>query len=174
MENKVITGAFDSTIKSRAAINELYTRGVRQETVSVMMPKASQDEFTRIDKNTKAPEGAAIGGAAGLGIGALAAGLTAVATVILPGVGLVAAGPIAAALAGAGAGGAVGGAVGGLIGYGMTEHEAKLGEEVLKKGGILVMVSTNNKEEQKIAEDVFERLAAKSETSKGQTTTAHA
>ncbi|MCA9626923.1 MAG: hypothetical protein KC766_04635 [Myxococcales bacterium] len=174
MTNKVISGAFDSTLKARSAINELYARGVRQETISVMMPQEAKTEFARIDDNTKAPEGAAIGGAAGLALGGLAAGLTAIATVVVPGVGLLAAGPIVAGLAGAGAGGAVGGAVGGLVGYGMTEHEAKLGQEVLKRGGILVTVSSDNKEEQAITKDVFDRLAVKQETTKGQAPSAHA
>ncbi|MCA9641220.1 MAG: hypothetical protein KC492_11020, partial [Myxococcales bacterium] len=168
MTNKVISGAFDSSLKARSAINELYARGVRQQAISVMMPEQAKDEFARIDDNTKAPEGAAIGGAAGIALGGLAAGLTAVATVIVPGVGILAAGPIVAALAGAGAGGVVGGALGGLIGYGVTEHEAKLGQEVLKKGGYVVMVSTDNKSEHEIAKDVFDRLAVKSETTKGQ------
>lgn len=168
MTNKVITGAFDSSLKARSAINELYARGVRQQTISVMIPEHAKDEFARVDDNTKAPEGAAIGGAAGIALGGLAAGLTAVATVIVPGVGILAAGPIVAALAGAGAGGAVGGALGGLIGFGITEHEAKLGQEVLKKGGTVIMVSTESKSEVEIAEDVFDRLAVKTETTKGQ------
>lgn len=173
MSNKVISGAFDSTLKARAAVEDLHKRGVRPAVISVLLPEAAREDFARIDDNTKAPEGAALGGAAGVALGGLAAGLTAVATVIVPGVGILAAGPIVAALAGAGAGGAVGGALGGLIGYGITEHEAKFHTAILKEGGTVIVVSTDDKQEQKVAQDVFSQLAAKSETTKGHAAHVH-
>lgn len=171
--NKVISGAFDSTLKARAAIADLHKLRVRPEAISVLLPEGQRDDFARIDDSTKAPEGAALGGAAGVALGALAAGLTAVATVVVPGVGILAAGPIVAALAGAGAGGAVGGAVGGLIGLGIPEHEAKFHTDILKNGGTVLVVSTDNKEEQKAAQEVFAQLAVKSETTKGHTAHVH-
>ena len=84
--------------------------------------------------------------------GALAA-LAAAATILIPGVGLVVAGPIAAALAGAGAGGVTGGIIGGLIGYGIPEERAKLYETGLKEGGIVLGVKPRNDEDA----DYFQR-----------------
>ena len=61
-------------------------------------------------------------------------------SVALPGLGLVIAGPVAAALAGAGAGAATGGLVGALIGWGIPEERVKVYEEGIKEGGILMGV----------------------------------
>src|SRR3569832_968962 len=81
----------------------------------------------------KAAEGAGIGGASGGTLVAIAAALAAVGTSIaLPGLGLVIAGPLAAALAGAGAGGITGGLVGALIGAGIPEERVKHYEEGIK------------------------------------------
>ena len=67
-------------------------------------------------------------------------GLAAIATVAIPGMAIVAAGPIVAALTGLGAGAAAGGITGGLIGLGVPEHEAKLYDQKMGKGGVLVGV----------------------------------
>ena len=59
-------------------------------------------------------------------------------SVAIPGLGLVVAGPIAAALAGAGAGGATGGLIGALIGAGIPEDRARAYDEGLERGGIVL------------------------------------
>ena len=64
---------------------------------------------------------------------------------MIPGLGLVIAGPIAAALVGAGTGSAIGSIVGGLVGLGISDEEAKLYEDDIKKGGILIGVKASNK-----------------------------
>jgi uncharacterized protein YjbJ (UPF0337 family) len=88
---------------------------------------------------TKAAEGLGAGSVIGGGIGAALAALFAVgSSVVIPGLGLVVAGPIAAALAGAGAGGATGGLIGALIGAGIPEDRAKEYERGLNEGGIVI------------------------------------
>jgi uncharacterized membrane protein len=62
----------------------------------------------------------------------------------VPGLGLVAAGPIVATLAGLGAGAAAGGLTGALLGLGLPEHEAKFYNEQIEQGGILVGVYTHD------------------------------
>ena len=166
-KQKVIMGAFRETLHARDAVLELERAGVAPDSISIILPEHVKEEFARIDKSTKAPEGAAIGGAGGLALGALVSGLAAVATIGIPGLGFFAAGPLVAALAGAGAGGATGGALGALVGLGMTEHEAKFHTSVLKEGGIVVAVTTEDKSEQKSADEILDRLAVKSESSKG-------
>lgn len=77
----------------------------------------------------KAAEGAGIGGAIGGSLAAIAAAVAAVGTTItFPGIGLVVAGPMAAAIAGAGIGAVTGGIVGALIGWGIPEERVRLGE----------------------------------------------
>src|SRR6185436_6071909 len=86
-----------------------------------------------------------------VGIGALA----------IPGLGpFIAAGPIMAALAGAGVGGAVGGLTGALIGMGIPEYEAKRYEGLIKSGGILLSVHSDNSEWTKRAKEILRRTGA--------------
>ena len=66
---------------------------------------------------------------------------------MLPGLGLVVAGPLAAALAGAGAGGLTGGLVGALIGSGIPEERAQIYEEGVRNGGAVVGVTPRNDED---------------------------
>ena len=96
--------------------------------------------------------GSAIGGTAGAIIGAIAAIGTSVA---LPGLGLIIAGPLAAALAGAGAGGLTGGLVGALVGSGIPEEHAAEYEEGIKNGGIVMGVKPRNAEDSKYFEEQF-------------------
>lgn len=94
---------------------------------------------TELSGGTKAAEGFGTGSAIGGGVGAALATLFAVGTsVLVPGLGLVVAGPIAAALLGAGAGGATGGLIGALIGAGIPEQRAKDYERGINDGGILI------------------------------------
>jgi len=82
------------------------------------------------------------------GAGAIIAGIAAIGTnVVLPGLGLVVAGPLAAALAGAGAGGLTGGLVGALIGSGIPEDRAKLYDEGIRNGGMVMGVNPRNPED---------------------------
>jgi hypothetical protein len=111
----------------------------------VLMSDATLGREFSVKESSKAPEGAATGAATGGILGAIIAGLTAVGSVVVPGVGLLAAGPIVAALAGAGAGGAAGGLVGALVGAGLPEHEAKVYTEHVEKHAILVGVHVDDK-----------------------------
>jgi len=77
-------------------------------------------------------------------IGALAAGLTTVGVISTGGAGLIAAGPIIAALAGAGAGAAGGSIIGGAVGAAIPEHEVKHYEDAIEKGSVLVGVECSD------------------------------
>ena len=77
-------------------------------------------------------------------LGAIAAAIAAVGTTIaLPGLGLVIAGPLAAAIAGA----ATGGVIGALVGWSMPEERVKRYDEGIRKGGILMGVRPRNDED---------------------------
>ena len=103
---------------------------------------------TETELGNKAAEGAGVGGAIGGTLGAIAAAIAAVGTTIaLPGLGLVIAGPLAAAIAGAGAGAATGGVVGALVGWNMPEERVKRYDEGIRKGGILMGVRPRNDED---------------------------
>jgi hypothetical protein len=140
----LITSLFHSPKAANHAVDQLLTSGFSQSNISMLMSDATQGREFTVTTETKAPEGATAGAAIGGVLGALVASLVAVGSLAIPGIGLVAAGPIVAALAGLGAGGAAGGLVGALVGLGVPEHEAKLYSEKLADGGILVGVYTSD------------------------------
>ena len=90
---------------------------------------------------TRRPRARASVAPSGGGLGAIAAAIAAVGTTIaLPGLGLIIAGPLAAAIAGAGAGAATGGIVGALIGWGIPEERIRQYDDGIREGGILMAV----------------------------------
>ena len=103
---------------------------------------------------TKAWEDAGKGAAIGGGVGATLAAIAAIGTTLaLPGLGLLVAGPIAAALAGGGAGALTGGLIGGLVGYGIPEDRAKEYEKGIREGGILMGVNPRSDEDAEYLEN---------------------
>lgn len=154
--SNMVTGLFPDRASAEAAYNAAHTRGYSKDDVNLVMSddtrKRHFSDDSAMGKETelgnKAAEGAGIGGAIGGTIGAILAGIAAVGTSIaLPGLGLVIAGPLAAAAAGAGAGAASGGLIGALIGWNMPEERVKEYEEGVKNGGILMGVKTRNDED---------------------------
>ena len=137
-----MTALFDARSTAEAAVERLVESGLDRADISVLMSKETGGREFGFTEATKAPEGAATGAAVGGVLGAIAAGLVAIGTIAAPGIGLLAAGPIIAALAGAGAGGAAGSLIGALVGAGIPEHEAKFYSDALEAGGILVAVQT--------------------------------
>jgi hypothetical protein len=155
----LITGMFNSRDKAEQASEELMKAGFSAEDISILMSETTQGREFGIKKATKAPEGAVAGAAIGGVLGAIAAGLAAVGTIAVPGLALVAAGPIVAALSGLGAGAATGGLTGALIGLGMPEHEAKFMNEEIERGGILVGVYSH-KDRVQLAREILESCGA--------------
>lgn len=135
-----VTAAFDDRLAAQEAFNRLIAAGFGTGDISVLVSDHAAGRHFGIREKTKAPEGAAAGAAIGGTLGALVAGLVAVGSIALPGIGLLAAGPVVAALAGAGAGGATGGLLGAAIGATQPEHEAKLVGS-LQRGNILLAVA---------------------------------
>lgn len=146
--SKMVTGLFRDRDSAERAYSTVTARGYDKKDVNVVMSDATRkthffnDSDMKTELGNKAAEGAGIGGAIGGTLGAIAAAVAAVGTSIaFPGLGLVIAGPIAAALAGAGAGGATGGLLGALVGWGMPEERVKHYEAAIKDGGILMGVT---------------------------------
>lgn len=143
----VIAQSFATEAEAEGAVRGLREAGFAGDDISVLARDPQDSERIATATGTEAPEGAAIGAAAGGllgGAGGLLVGLGALA---IPGIGpLVAAGPIAATLAGIGIGGATGGVIGALTGLGIPEEEAAAYEERFKMGDIIVAVDTRGRE----------------------------
>jgi hypothetical protein len=129
--------------------------------ISVLMPdKGGTRDFAH-EQNTKLPEGAATGGATGMGAGAILGWLAGIGSLAIPGVGpFIAAGPIMAALGGAAVGGFAGGILGGLIGMGIPEYEAKLYDGKIRGGNALISVHTISSEQEDAVKQIFRNAGA--------------
>jgi hypothetical protein len=160
---KLITGLFKNRAAAEAAVDAIIKRGYSHDDISVLMSEATRSKEFALETKTQTAAGAGIGGAVGGTIGAVLAGILAIgSSIVVPGLGLVVAGPIAAALAGAGAGAATGGLIGALIGAGIPEHRAKVYEAGVREGGILIGVETRLDKDADNLEKLFEDLGAKS------------
>jgi len=157
-DRPLMTGLFPNRDSAERGYSALTGRGYSTADVNLAMSDNTRKKHfaaagTETELGNKAAEGAGVGGAIGGTIGAIAATVAAVGTsLVLPGLGLVVAGPLAAAIAGAGAGAATGGIVGALIGWRIPEERVKKYEEGIKNGGILMGVHPRNDEDAKYFE----------------------
>jgi hypothetical protein len=120
-------------VMSEDTRNRYFAAG--HDTNTGLSDKATQDSSK--DSTTAAEVGGPAGGTAFT----LAPALAAVGTVLLiPGLGIVAAGPIAVALTAAGAVGLAGALIGALTKWGIPERRIEEYEHAIREGGILVGV----------------------------------
>jgi uncharacterized protein YjbJ (UPF0337 family) len=157
-----VTGTFRDRNSAETAYNSLTSRGYSHDDVNLLMSDETRKKYFDDDTNSglgsKAMEGAGAGGAIGGTLGAIIAAVAAVGTSLaIPGLGIVIAGPIAAALAGAGAGGLTGGLIGALVGAGIPEDRAKIYDEDIRSGGIVMGVNPRSEEDAKYFEQEWRR-----------------
>jgi hypothetical protein len=150
-----LTGSFRDLESAENAYNRLRERGYTDNEINIIMSEESMKRYFRDDDDhhhsrfgNKAKEGAGTGSVIGGAIGATAGIIAAIGTsVIIPGLGFVVAGPLAAGLAGAGAGGITGGIIGALVGAGMPKERAEKYERGIKDGHIVMTVNLHNSED---------------------------
>jgi hypothetical protein len=153
----LLTGLFKNPVNAEFIYVDLLNRGFKKEDINLMMSAETHRRFfsnqdvSTTDLGSKSLEGMGVGGAIGGTVGAIAAGTAAIGTsLIIPGLGIVVAGSLAAGLAGAGAGAVTGGLVGALVGLGIPDEDAKEYEAGIKAGGIVIDVRARTPEEYKI------------------------
>jgi hypothetical protein len=161
-KNMTVTACFRNRFDASAAYDYVMSKGYTRDEVNVMMSNSTREEYQKEGAHgvsSMATEGVAVGGAIGTAVGATAAAIAAIGTsVALPGLGLIVAGPILAALAGGGAGAVTGGLLGGLIGLGIPESNAKAYEAALKEGGVVIGVVARSNEDASDFRKRFEEL----------------
>ena len=156
--DKLLTGLFRDHESAERAYQIVLSQGYEPEDVTLIMSDETRDLYfpnqdgvvsaSPTALGSKALEGLGVGSAIGGTLGAVLAGALAVgSSLVLPGLGLVVAGPLAASLAGAGAGGVTGGIIGALIGTGVPNDRAQTYQEDIKAGGILIGVTPKNEED---------------------------
>ncbi len=149
----LVTGEFNTKESADRAYESLQNRGYTRDKIHLVMSDVTRnahyaDSPIKVETGTQTMAGTGTGAAIGGTVGAVAAAIAAVGTnLILPGLGLIVAGPLAAALAGAGAGGVTGGVIGALIGSGIPEEKAIIYEKGIREGNIMIGVHARNAEE---------------------------
>ena len=153
----IYTGIFKNRESAENAYNALWRRGYERNDVSLMMSEDTRknhffDKETAINRITAgAGHGSVLGGTLGAIAGIIAAAGT---SLILPGLSLVVAGPLAAGLAGAGAGGFTGSVIGALMG--IPDVYAKKIESGIKDGYVVISVRPHNQEDAHYIEQNWE------------------
>jgi hypothetical protein len=154
----ILTGLFSDKESSEGAYRSLRDRGYSDDEINVIMSEDTRKKWYNNDEDselgTKAAEGTGYGSAIGGTLGAIIGGISAIGTnLVLPGLGLIVWGPIAAALAGAGAGGVTGGLIGALVGWGIPEDRARAYETGVKNGGTVLGVTPRSDEDAEFFEN---------------------
>lgn len=137
--SKTVTGLYDDYDAASSAVAALEASGIPHADISIVANNADSRHGVSSATTNDAGSGAEIGTAVG-GVGGLLAGLGMLA---IPGVGpVVAAGWLVATAVGAGAGALVGAAAGGIVGSlthaGVSESDAHVYAEGVRRGGTLV------------------------------------
>ena len=152
-QSRTVSGIFNDRESAERAYQSITSRGYGDNDVNLLMSDDTRNTHfgegtPDTELGSKALEGAGAGSAVGGTLGAIIGGIAAIGTnLVLPGLGLVVWGPLAAALAGAGAGGLSGGLIGALVGSGIPEEHAAEYEEGIKNGGVYMGVNARNDED---------------------------
>lgn len=163
----MLTGMFSDRESTENAYNTLQEKGYEKDEINVVMSDDTRKEHfsdgvKETEIGTKAAENAGKGSAIGGTVGAVAGVIAAIGTsLVIPGLGIAIAGPIAAGLAGAGAGGITGGIIGALVGAGIPEARAKLYESGIKEGQIVIGVQPRSDEDAEYFETNWRKNKAK-------------
>ena len=166
-KTSMVTAVFRDRLNAQEAYDRLVRRGYTSDEVNVIMSEATRAACNtparlsddKVSTGSKAAEGMGVGGAIGTVIGAGLAAVAAIGTSLaIPGLGIIIAGPIAAALAGGGAGAVTGGLLGGLVGLGIPESNAQAYQDVVREGGVVIGVVPRSSSEASAIKSEFEEL----------------
>jgi hypothetical protein len=154
-----VTGLFRDRASAERAFRSAQTLGYAPSDINVIMSDETRgrefaDTATALAQKAaepapeSSPSAENLGGPAGGTMGTVAPVLAAIGTLLLlPGIGLVAAGPAAIALTAAGAVGVAGGIVGALTQWGVPKSRVKEYEEAVRRGDILLGVKAKSQDD---------------------------
>jgi len=132
-------------------INVLMTEDTRQKVLAATGPQSSLGRKAEEPAPDASKSADALGGPAGGTMGTLAPVLGAVgAALLIPGLGLAVAGPIAIALTAAGAVGVATGIIGALTNWGIPKDQAQQYESAVRRGAIVIGVTAHSVEDARV------------------------
>jgi hypothetical protein len=173
-----ITRLYNDYSSASQAVRDLEAAGVPAKDISLVASNAdnwySRDGNARDDRTTNpaqtdnAGKGAGMGAGIGTAVGGTAGLLAGLGILAIPGIGpVVAAGWLVATAVGAAAGAAAGGLIGGLTGAGVSEDEAHVYAEGVRRGGSLVTARVSDADKLRL-EAIFDRHSAINVRERGQ------
>lgn len=141
-----ISRVYDNYADAQLAVSELEQAGVASSNISIVANNSEGwygNDGDRVDRDRDGTddraEGAGVGAGVGAGLGGAVGLLTGLGLMAIPGVGpVVAAGWLAATAVGAAAGASAGGLIGALVESGMSNEDAEVYAETVRRGGTLV------------------------------------
>jgi len=158
----MVTGLFTNKESAERGYRSATRLGYENSDIDVLMSEETRNRYfsaghdTKTDLSSNATKDAAgdgkfandLGGPAGGTIGTIAPALAGVGTLLLvPVLGVLAAGPIAVALSAAGAVGLAGALIGALTKWGIPERRIEEYEQGIREGGILLGVKPRSDED---------------------------
>lgn len=156
---KMVTGLFKHRESVERAYQSVARRGYDTTDINVLMSDTTRKRYFSGDRDSdaelgsRAAEGGELGGPIGGTIGTLLPVIIAAGVLALPGLGLVAVGPVAIALASAGAAGAAIGLLAAFSDWGIPDERAKQYEAGIHNGGILMGIRPRSEEDARYFEE---------------------
>lgn len=149
--NQTVLGIFTNRMDAESAVDDLETVGFSVKDISIVMKDTQEAERFAREKGTSVADSAVSGAVTGGVIGGIAGLLIGIGAIAVPGIGaILIGGPLAAAfgvtgaaattVSGAATGVLAGGLIGALVGLGVSQEDAKLYENHIRSGGILVAI----------------------------------
>lgn len=158
-----VVGVFKSRSDAARGVAELKALGIADNRINILTPEANETELASVPTSQGEQPGmvktlgAVAGGALGLGVGEM------VATMLLPGVGIVLAlGLAGGALLGAIGGGAIGGAAEDSVFAALPEEELFVYEDALRHGHSLVVATLADESLAEAARGALDHAGAES------------
>jgi hypothetical protein len=151
-----VTAVFETRLEAEEALEKLEAIGVTANQISLLATDETRGQHFNIENSTKAEEGATTGAILGGLAAAVAAAFTSAGAVAIPGLNIIVSGYLVSALAGAGAGATAGGLLGALVGLGFDEHEAKMYDEEVRSGNILLAVNPADSAQRKRIKEILD------------------
>lgn len=152
-----VTGLFKDRQSAERAYGAAKELGYEDSEINVLLSENTRDRYFAHGPDTQLKDKAAesteeatqlkdeLGGPAGGTAGTIAPALAALGTLLLvPGLGILAAGPVAVALTAAGAVGVTGGLIGALANWGVPKKRLEQYENGIREGGILFAIEARS------------------------------
>ena len=147
--SRTLVALFDSYAAAARTVRQLEEAGVPYRDISLIANEGGNRHLVTTGTTDDASTGAGTGLAVGTALGGGAGLLAGLGIVAIPGLGpMIAAGWLAATAAGAAAGAAAGGIIGAFAGAGLSEEDAHIYAEGLRRGGTVVTVRADEGEVQ--------------------------